>query len=309
MKYNFDISYVITTKNEEKNLTNLLSSIVNQKKNLFSYEIIVIDNKSTDKTKEISLSFGCKFFDVEKDSDVRNYQRNLGLIEKSQGKYLFWLDADMILSSNLTFECYEKLEKNRNIKGLYIPEVILGKDLFTISRRFERFYYNNTPIDGLRFFERKAFTEIGGFTQSWMHGPDDWDLDIRFKEKYRTDIINTKIDFFFDNDLKKKVQQGLYKNYLDYPTCIFHNETKISINKFIQKKSHYYNDFDLYIKRWGKEHPALKKQLSLYYRTFKIFFRSKDLSIKTLKNSHFYILFLVIRFYIFFKLFLKIKIK
>ena len=34
MKYNFDISYVITTKNEEKNLINLLSSIVNQK-NLF----------------------------------------------------------------------------------------------------------------------------------------------------------------------------------------------------------------------------------------------------------------------------------
>ena len=155
MKYNFDISYVITTKNEENNLINLLSSIVNQKKNLFSYEIIVIDNKSTDKTKEISLSFGCKFFDVDKDSDVRNYQRNLGLIEKSQGRYLFWLDADMILSSNLTFECYKKLERNRNIKGLYIPEVILGKDLFTISRRFERFYYNNTPIDGLRFLKEK----------------------------------------------------------------------------------------------------------------------------------------------------------
>lgn len=45
------VSIVITTKNEEKNIDNCLKSILNQSyKNI---EIIVVDNYSTNKTKEI----------------------------------------------------------------------------------------------------------------------------------------------------------------------------------------------------------------------------------------------------------------
>ena len=45
------VSVIITTKNEEKNIENCLKSILEQSyKNI---EIIVVDNNSTDKTKEI----------------------------------------------------------------------------------------------------------------------------------------------------------------------------------------------------------------------------------------------------------------
>lgn len=308
MHYRFDISYVITTKNEEKNLGNILLSIVNQNKQIFSKEIIVIDNKSTDSTKKIAESFSCAYHNVNQDKDVRNLQRNLGLIEKSRGKYIFWLDADMILSPNLSYDCFSLLENNSKLKGLYIPEVILGKDVFAISRRFERFFYENTPIDGLRFFNKEAFESIGGFTQDWMHGPDDWDLDIRFKSKFDTDIVKTSCEKFESKVLEKIVQNKLYINYLKYPTCIFHNESQLTINKFINKKSHYYKDFKHYVERWGRNHPSLKKQLGIFYRTIGIFFRSWKISLKTIKNFHLYILFLVIRMYIYVRLILKIKI-
>jgi len=55
------VSIVITTKNEEKNIENCLKSIVNQTyKNI---EIIVVDNNSSDSTKEISLKYTDKVFD------------------------------------------------------------------------------------------------------------------------------------------------------------------------------------------------------------------------------------------------------
>lgn len=309
MNDKIDISYVITTKNEEKNLGNILLSIENQNKQIFTKEVIVIDNKSSDNTKNIAESFNCEYYNVNQDKDVRNYQRNLGLIEKSKGKYLFWLDADMILSPNLSNDCLTILKNNTIVKGLYIPEVVLGKDMFAISRRFERFYYENTPIDGLRFFEKKAFVKIGGFTQDWMHGPDDWDLDIRFKNKFKTDILNSNCGNFVNEALEKIVQNKLYNNYFEYPGCIFHNESQLTINNFVKKKSHYYNDFNQYIKRWGKNHPALKQQLGLFYRTIGIFFRSKEISYKTIKNLHFYVLFLVIRMYIYLRLLFNLKTK
>ncbi len=55
MKKNPLVSVTITTKNEEKNIENCLKSILEQSyKNI---EIIVVDNNSTDKTKEIALKY------------------------------------------------------------------------------------------------------------------------------------------------------------------------------------------------------------------------------------------------------------
>jgi len=48
------VSVIITTKNEEKNIENCLSSIKNQNYLQENIEIIVVDNNSIDKTKEIA---------------------------------------------------------------------------------------------------------------------------------------------------------------------------------------------------------------------------------------------------------------
>ena len=49
------ISFVITTFNSEKNIENCLNSIKLQREN--DTEIIIVDNKSSDKTLEISSKF------------------------------------------------------------------------------------------------------------------------------------------------------------------------------------------------------------------------------------------------------------
>jgi cellulose synthase/poly-beta-1,6-N-acetylglucosamine synthase-like glycosyltransferase len=51
------ISVINTTKNEEKNIANYLESIKKQTYPQELIEIIVVDNNSEDKTKEISESF------------------------------------------------------------------------------------------------------------------------------------------------------------------------------------------------------------------------------------------------------------
>ena len=67
------VSVIVTTKNEEKNIANCLKSIKNQTyKNI---EIIVVDNNSDDRTKEIAGKYTDKVFNH---GPERSALRNLG---------------------------------------------------------------------------------------------------------------------------------------------------------------------------------------------------------------------------------------
>jgi len=117
------VSVIVTTKNEQANIQNCLESIKNQNLNSQSpVEIIVVDNNSTDNTVKIAKRYTDKVFNFEPE---RSAQRNFG-IKKANGKYILYLDADMILSENLISECVEKCEKEGYV-ALYILERIVGK--------------------------------------------------------------------------------------------------------------------------------------------------------------------------------------
>lgn len=83
------ISACIIAKNEEKNITRLLRSIVGK----FD-EIILVDTGSTDKTKEIAKSFGCRVIEHKWKgfADARNRA-----VEEASGEWLWHFDADFEL--------------------------------------------------------------------------------------------------------------------------------------------------------------------------------------------------------------------
>jgi len=145
------VSVIITTKNEEQNIANCLNSIKRQTYPQGNIEIISVDNNSTDKTKEIALSYTDKVYNV---GPERSAQRNFG-VRQATGKYILYLDADMILSENVVKECVEKCENEGNI-ALYIPERIIGNGFWIRVRDFERSFYNATVIDCVRFVRSRA---------------------------------------------------------------------------------------------------------------------------------------------------------
>ena len=100
------ISIIITTKNSSGTLPTLLASISRQEYR--NYEVIVIDNSSTDKTTAIAKDFGAKVITC---GPERSAQRNMGAIESKYDTFLF-LDSDMEISSGLLEECLHKICTN-----------------------------------------------------------------------------------------------------------------------------------------------------------------------------------------------------
>lgn len=232
------VSVIITTKNEEKHIENCLKSIKEQ--SYKNTEIIVVDNNSMDRTKEIARQYTDLVFDK---GPERSAQRNYGMIDKSSGKYVMYFDADMILSEKVIEECVKSLEENDETIACYVSEIVMGDKFWSKVRRFERSFYDGTVIDCVRFIRKDKFIEVGGFDLS-MTGPEDWDLDKKIRKIGKTVLIKEPI---------------------------YHNEIEFDLKKYLDKKSYYAKSFDQYISKWDKNDQDVKCQLGFWYRYFGVF--------------------------------------
>lgn len=239
------VSVIVTTKNEERHIGVCLESVKKQTYPRESIEIIVVDNNSKDKTKEIALRYTDKVYDC---GPERSAQRNYG-VQQAAGKYILYLDSDMTLSPEVIKECVDKCESGVYI-ALYIPERIIGEGFWIKVRDFERSFYTATCIDAVRFIRKDKFLETGGFDET-LTGPEDWDFDRRIKQAGKVDIMGSSI---------------------------YHNEGNFSFRKYLKKKNYYAADFKKYIDKWGKGDVIIKKQFGFWYRYFAVFAKEEKIA-------------------------------
>lgn len=221
------VSIIVTTKNEESHIDTCLKSISQQSyKNL---EIIVVDNNSSDKTKEISKRYTNKVFNK---GPERSAQRNFGA-KKASGDYVLFIDADMILGKNVIRECVIESQKSipvqsgskvksQKLGGIVIPEKSQGLGFWAKVKAYERsFYEGDNTVEAARFYKREAFEKTQGFDEK-LTGPEDWDLSDRVRRVYRIARI---------------------KSY------ILHNEGRLSLVKILKKKYYYAKSARAYLSK------------------------------------------------------------
>ena len=94
------ISVVIAARNEENNISYLLKDLINQSADKNNYEVIVANDRSTDKTKNIIDQFSSensfiKSIHIEKNHEMTPKKYALTkAIEKSEGEIILTTDAD-----------------------------------------------------------------------------------------------------------------------------------------------------------------------------------------------------------------------
>lgn len=214
------VSVIITTKNEENVIEDILGSI--KKQSFKNFEIIVVDNNSTDKTVKISKGYTKIVFNK---GPERSAQRNFG-VRKAKGEYVLILDADMQLSKKVLEECVRVAQKS-GFGAIVIPEKSFGRGFWAQFKIFEReFYEGEEDIEAARFFKKTLFKKFGGYDLS-MTGPEDWDLPLRMR--------------------KAGVKIGRIKSY------ILHNERSFSPLRSARKKFYYASQAKVYLKR----HPEM----------------------------------------------------
>ena len=227
------VSAIVTTRNSAATLERLLASIAAQ-----SYqpvEIVVVDNASTDATREIALRFTQA---VLERGPERSAQRNAGVAAAS-GEYVLILDADMILEPQTVGECLETAERTA-AAALVVPEATIGAGLVARIRKLERSCYEGDPtVEAARFFERRTFLRYDGYDEG-LSGPEDWDLPARMR------------------------RAGERVGRAD-AARILHDETGLTLKAHLGKKFYYGKS----LRRYAGRHPQLAaRQFNLFRPAF-----------------------------------------
>ena len=168
------VSLIVTTKNSERTLEACLRSAREQ--NYQPIELIVVDNASADRTRQIAGDLADLVIDA---GPERSAQRNTGL-RAAHGDYALVLDSDMVLERNVVAEATAAAQ--RGAVAVALPEQSFGEGFWSACKVFERSFYETDPIvSAARFFSRQRALESGGYDET-LTGPEDWDLSMRIAE-------------------------------------------------------------------------------------------------------------------------------
>lgn len=235
------VSIIITTKNEEEHIQLLLESIRKQTYKII--EIIVVDNNSTDKTKEIANTFGAHVFDK---GPERSAQRNFGA-QKAKGVYLLFLDADMELTSEVVEECVTLANKNKSC-GAVIPERSFGIGFWAKCKAFERSFYLGVPwIESARFYQKKVFQDLGGYDET-LTGPEDFELSQRCKQQFGERSIGRISSFILHNEGRLSLWGSLKKKYY-YGKKMSRYRKKQSAKGYFDKQANIFTRYGLFFQK------------------------------------------------------------
>jgi GT2 family glycosyltransferase len=234
-----EVSVIIVNYNTSKLLINCLKTIY-QHTNDITFEIIIVDNNSPDRSIEkITSQFPEVKLLLHSDNAGFGIANNLGA-DIAQGEYLFFLNPDtLLLNNSIKFFCdfyknYEDqlaigalgsilLDEKENINASYSESYITFSDeiIYSIQSNF------SAPT------RKEEFLNEDYKKVAWVSGAD---LFIK-KDKFQSNKFDENIFMYYEEvDLQKRLNNiGLY-NYIIKDPRIIHLEGgsfngKMSVNK------------------------------------------------------------------------------
>ncbi len=227
------ISIIIPAHNEEKYLPVCLESITKQDY-AGNYEIIVVDNASTDNTANVALGMGAHVMYENKRSPACARQKGL---EIAKGAIVAFIDGDtqaprywlstivscflrepetIVISGPYAFSDAGRIVKIFSYIGNFIS--IFMDDLF------RKAFNKGSALWGSNFAVRRSvLLEVGGFDTSIKFYGEDYELSLRLKDKGKGKIIPWLFVLTSARRLKRLGVVTQYWNWIaDYFSVLFY---------------------------------------------------------------------------------------
>ena len=196
-------SVIIPVYNNENIIQQSISSLENQTLNKDLFEVIVIDDNSTDKTFNIVedyIKHSCLNINLIKNNKKGvSSARNLG-IESSKGKYLFYLDSDDFYSNNtLKNVCYFFENYENNIDLILLKTISINKN-GKQQAHWRDEHFKNTGIYSLSDVNSVILSNVTVCVKQNLNVRWDENLSFHEDEKYNTEILSIKKKFGYIKD-------------------------------------------------------------------------------------------------------------
>ncbi len=215
------ISVVIPAYNEERLIGQCLDAFVRQRTH-HAFEVIVVDNASTDRTTQIARSYAPRVpvRVIRESRKGRGQARKTGF-ENAQGNIIASTDADTIVPMNWIETIAKTFERNRGLVGITGTVRVLDCDPATnkmintlqpAMMRVGAAVVHYQLLNGFNFAVRaEAYRQSGGFDAS-LAGMEDYDLARKIGKIGRTAFVPSLTVTFSG----RRFKQGFMKGIFDY---------------------------------------------------------------------------------------------
>lgn len=149
------VSIIIPIYNTEKYLKECIDSVLNQ--TMSDYEIILINDGSTDNSEKIALEYSKKYSNVyliNQENKGQGAARNIG-IKESSGEYIYFLDSDDMIKQNLLATCVKKMDEEKLDIICFGHTYLYEKNFISTSLCSDE--YVNTWINEEEILDGKSF--------------------------------------------------------------------------------------------------------------------------------------------------------
>lgn len=178
-----EISVAVCTYNRAEVLPKCLESLVNQTVDRDAFEVLIIDNNSTDNTKQITADF-CKknpnFKYIFEEKQGLSIARNRAIVE-AKGFYIAYIDDDAIADKEWVEKIFSVIQNNKDIAAFGGKALVWYKnekpkwfkDEFFIQTWGEKHFclnIKNTPfgLSGLNMiFKKDILAKYNGFSTEY----------------------------------------------------------------------------------------------------------------------------------------------
>lgn len=219
------ISIILPTYNGANTIEDAIRSVLEQ--TFQYYELIIVDDGSTDNTKEIVShyisAYSNKIKYIYKTNGGVASARNEGIIH-AKGNYIAFLDSDDYWDA-------QKLKKISHFimhypqVGLFYTDfyvVDIKKNILWINDRFsfsgdifskliERNFIGTSTV----VVKKEAFENVSMFFEGYRMkaGPEDWDMWLRIARKYKVFHIPEKLSYYRYREGQYKYKKEFFDDY------------------------------------------------------------------------------------------------
>lgn len=204
-------SVIIPTYNRASFIRKAIFSVLNQ--NFKDFEIIIVDDGSTDNTKEIVSDIkDDKIIYIKKKNEERAVARNTG-IKNAKGTYISFLDSDDYIYENHLMTAFEMIQEYHNPEFFHLgydirtPEGSLVNSFNNFNADIKEKLITGNILSCNGVFLRKDIALDNLFnTDRDLSALEDWELWLRISIKYPIYTTNHVTSAIVDHESRSVLQ-------------------------------------------------------------------------------------------------------